>query len=80
MSILLINSYLAHIHYLQSHKHSLSDLINTNVHISKIYLFPLSIESVEPQRVSLNMARKDVKCYKNKFINFINFIYYRTNS
>lgn len=75
MSILLINSYLAHIHYLQSHKHSLSDLIR--MYISKIYLFPLSIESVEPQRVSLNMARKDVKCYKNKFINFI---YYRTNS
>lgn len=74
MSILLINSYLAHIHYLQSHKHSLSDLINTNVHISKIYLFPLSIESVEPQRVSLNMARKDVKCYKNKFINFIYYL------
>lgn len=75
MSILLINSYLAHIHYLQSHKHSLSDLIQ--MYTSKIYLFPLSIESVEPQRVSLNMARKDVKCYKNKFINFI---YYRTNS
>lgn len=65
MSILLINSYLARIHNLQSHKHSLSDLIQ--MYISKIYLFPLSIESVEPQRVSL----KDVKCYKNKFINFI---------
>lgn len=72
MSILLINSYLARIHYLQSHKHSLSDLIQ--MYISKIYLFPLSIESVEPQRVSLNMARKDVKCYKNKFINFIYYL------
>lgn len=36
MSILLINSYLAHIHYLQSHKHSLSDLIQMYIYLKSI--------------------------------------------